>query len=157
VEGTPSRIDLHTSGGGIRFRGRTSGFDVKTSGGSITVDGARLTSGEHRARTSGGSVRVCLAPESSVEISARTSAGSITIDLPGAEGERLGSRISPRYQGRFNGRGASLEVATAAGSITVGLMAPAPGTAAGAPGGPESGAPEAPKPTGEPDAREDAA
>jgi hypothetical protein len=141
VDGTPERIHLHTSGGSVRFEGQTQGFDVKTSGGSIHIAGARLTAGEHNAKTAGGSVRVELTPESSVEISAKTSAGSINVDLPGAQGERTGSRISPRYHGRYNGAGAVLNLATAAGSVSLGL----------------AGAPAAPGDPGTPDTERDAA
>ncbi len=121
VNGTPARLDLHTSGGSIRFDGTTEAFDVKTSGGSVHIEGARLASGEHSAKTNGGSVRIGLAPEASVEIEAKTSAGSLTVDLPGVEGERSGSRVSPRYHGRYNGGAARLHVSTAAGSVTIGL------------------------------------
>lgn len=124
VEGRPAAVDLHTSGGGITFRGSTRGLQARTSGGSITIDGARLTSGEHRLKTAGGSVRIRLAPESSVDLSAQTSAGHISVDLPGVQGEQSGPRISPRYRGRYNGAGARLEVSTAAGSVNVGLAEP---------------------------------
>jgi hypothetical protein len=121
VDGTPSRIDLHTSGGSVSFEGRTEAFDVKTSGGSVRIDGAHLTTGEHSAKTSGGSVRIGLTRESSVTVSAKTSAGGVSVDLPGAEGERGGSKVSPRYQGTYNGGAAQLNAATAAGSVNIGL------------------------------------
>jgi len=121
VDGTVDRIDLHTSGGSIKFEGRTGAFDVKTSGGSIHIDGAELTMGEHTAKTSGGSVHISLARQSSVELEAKTSAGSMAINLPGAEGERSGGRISPRYHGRYNGDGAKLKVSTAAGAVHIDL------------------------------------
>jgi hypothetical protein len=121
VDGTPERIELHTSGGSITFEGRTQAIDVKTSGGSIKIDGADLRSGEHTAKTSGGGVRIGLTSESSVEIEAKTSAGHVNVDLPGAEGERSGSRVSPRYHGRYNGGAARLNVGTAAGGISIGL------------------------------------
>lgn len=153
VDGTPAKIDLHTSGGSIKFEGRTEAIQVKTSGGSIDIDGAHLTAGEHEAKTSGGSVRIRLARASSVEVEAKTSAGTIAVELPGAEGERTGSRISPRYRGRYNGGAARLHVATAAGSVTLGLgddekggaSEPAPAPATAPPPSPapaaESGAP----------------
>ncbi|HEX2033537.1 MAG TPA: DUF4097 family beta strand repeat-containing protein [Chloroflexota bacterium] len=124
VEGHPARIELHTSGGSIEFQGRTAAVDVKTSGGSIKINGARLRDGEHRARTAGGSIRFQLDRESSVQLAAQTSAGHIAVDLPGAEGQQSGSRISPRYQGRFNGTAARLDLTTSAGSINVGLAEP---------------------------------
>ena len=122
VDGTPARIDLHTSGGSIAFEGRTEAFDVKTSGGSVKIEGARLVGGEHHAKTSGGSVRVLLTRDSSVELEAKTSAGSMNVELPGAEGERSGSKVSPKYHGRYNGGSAKLSVTTAAGQVYVGLL-----------------------------------
>ena len=121
VNGTVDRVDLHTSGGSIKFEGRTGAFDVKTSGGSIHIDGAELKAGEHSAQTSGGSVHISLARQSSVELDAKTSAGNLTINLPGAEGERSGGRISPRYHGRYNGDGAKLSVSTSAGAVHIEL------------------------------------
>ncbi|HEU5317748.1 MAG TPA: DUF4097 family beta strand repeat-containing protein [Chloroflexota bacterium] len=121
VDGTPSRIELHTSGGSINFEGRTEAFDVKTSGGSVRIDGACLTTGEHNAKTSGGKVSIGLTRDSSVAINAKTSAGSVAVDLPGAEGERGGSKISPRYTGRYNGGAATLNASTAAGSVSINL------------------------------------
>ena len=122
VDGTPGRIDLHTSGGSITFEGTTEAFDVKTSGGSIKLDGARLVTGEHSAKTSGGSVRILLTRDSSIEVDAKTSAGSLNVDLPGAEGERGGSKVSPKYHGQYNGGAAKLRVSTAAGQVSVGLV-----------------------------------
>jgi len=121
VDGTLARIDLHTSGGSVTFDGSTEAFDVKTSGGSVRIEGARLMTGEHIAKTSGGSVRILLARESSVELEVKTSAGSLSVELPGAEGERTGSRVSPKYHGRYNGGAAKLSVSTAAGQVSVGL------------------------------------
>jgi hypothetical protein len=126
VEGTPRSVSLKTAGGGIRFSGRTEAVEAKTSGGSIDLQGVRLTSGDHQIKTSGGSIRLGLAPDSSVAIAARTSAGSVRVDLPGAQGSQSGSRISPRYTGTFNGEGARLDVATAGGSVDVGLVSGAP-------------------------------
>ncbi|HET7770271.1 MAG TPA: DUF4097 family beta strand repeat-containing protein [Chloroflexota bacterium] len=122
VDGTPGRIDLHTSGGSITFEGRTEAFDVKTSGGSVKIEGARLVTGEHSAKTSGGSVRVLLTRDSSVAVEAKTSAGSMNVDLPGAEGERSGSKVSPRYSGKYGGGAARLSLSTAAGQVSVGLL-----------------------------------
>ena len=122
VDGTPGRIDLHTSGGSITFEGSTEAFDVKTSGGSVKIEGARLVTGEHSAKTSGGSVKVLLARDSSVELSAKTSAGNLSVELPGAEGERSGGKISPKYHGRYNGGAATLSVSTAAGQVSVGVL-----------------------------------
>jgi hypothetical protein len=121
VGGTPSRIDLKTAGGSIRFEGLTEGFDVKTSGGSIHLSGVRLTSGDHSAKTSGGSVHIELTRDSSVEISAKTSAGGINVNLPGAEGEQSGSRVSRKYHGQYRGSGARLDLSTAAGSVSLHL------------------------------------
>lgn len=123
VDGRPSRATMHTAGGGIQFRGATNAFEAKTAGGSITIDGARLTSGDHRAATAGGSVRVTLTPDSSVAIRARTTGGNINVDLPGAKGEMSGSRISPKYDGEFNGGAARLSLSTVGGSVSVGLAA----------------------------------
>ena len=122
VDGTPGRIDLHTSGGSVTFEGRTEAFDVKTSGGSVKIEGARLVTGEHTAKTSGGSVRVLLTRDSSVALEAKTSAGSLNVELPGATGERSGSRVSPKYSGTYNGGAATLNVSTAAGQVSVGLL-----------------------------------
>jgi hypothetical protein len=122
VDGTPGRIDLHTSGGSITFEGRTEAFNVKTSGGSVRIEGAHLVSGEHSAKTSGGSVRVLLTRDSSVAVEAKTSAGNVHVDLPGAEGERSGSRVSPKYSGKYNGGAATLTLGTAAGQVSVGLL-----------------------------------
>jgi SHOCT-like domain/Toastrack DUF4097 len=122
VVGHPASVDLHTSGGGVHFRGQTQALQAVTSGGSVTLDGVRLTSGEHRAKTSGGSIRVRLTRDSSVDLSAQTSAGRLSIELPGSEGEESGPRMSPRYRGTYNGGAARLELGTAAGSIHVGLV-----------------------------------
>ncbi len=121
VEGQPAQANLKTAGGGIHFRGLTGAFVAETAGGSITIDGARLLAGEHRARTAGGSIRVHLTPDSSVAIDASTTAGNISVDLPGVQGQFSGSRLSPKYQGTYNGGSASLELRTVGGSITVGL------------------------------------
>jgi len=121
VDGSPDRLDLHTSGGGIDFKGQTGALQAKTSGGSITLDGVRLTGGEHRVKTAGGSVRVRLTADSSVDVSAQTSAGHLSIDLPGIEGEQSGPRMSPRYRGKYNGGSAKLDLSTAAGSVSIGL------------------------------------
>ena len=121
VVGTPRTLEAHTAGGSVRFKGETGALDAKTAGGSINVDGVRLTSGAHRAKTAGGSVNVRLTRDSSVAIEAATSAGHINVDLPGAQGEHSGSRIAPRYQGQYNGSGASLELRTVGGSINVSL------------------------------------
>ena len=123
VDGTPGRIELHTSGGSISFEGSTEAFDVKTSGGSVKIEGARLLTGEHSAKTSGGNVRILLTRDSSVELSAKTSAGGLSVDLPGAEGERGGSKVSPKYHGRYGGGAAKLNLSTAAGQVSVGLVA----------------------------------
>ena len=139
VQGRPAGLDLHTSGGGISFKGQTESLQAKTSGGSITLDGVRLTGGEHRVKTAGGSVRVRLTVDSSVDVSAQTSAGHLSVDLPGIEGEQSGPRMSPRYRGKYNGGNARLDLSTAAGSVSVGLVeAKAPEAKA-----PEAKAPEA--------------
>jgi hypothetical protein len=122
VEGRPAGVDLHTSGGGISFKGQTESLQAKTSGGSISLDGVRLTEGEHRAKTAGGSVRVRLTADSSVDVSAQTSAGHLSVDLPGIQGEQSGPRMSPRYRGKYNGGAAKLDLGTAAGSVSVGLV-----------------------------------
>ena len=121
VDGTPERIELHTSGGSITFEGRTQAIDVKTSGGSIKIEGADLRTGEHSVKTSGGGVKIALTPESSVEVEAKTSAGHVSVDLPGAQGERSGSKVSPRYRGRYNGGAAQLHVSTSAGGVSISL------------------------------------
>ena len=131
VSGTPSAVTLHTAGGSIRFRGHTKSLDARTAGGSISIEGARLTSGEHRAKTAGGSIRVLLTPDSSVELNAGTSAGSLNVDLPGAAGQYGGSRISPRYHGKYHGGTARLEIRTVGGSVHVGLSAAAEQPSAG--------------------------
>lgn len=122
VDGNPVSLDLHTSGGGIDFKGQTGSLQAKTSGGSVSLDGVRLTGGEHRVKTAGGSVRVRLTADSSVDVSAQTSAGHLSIDLPGIEGEQSGPRMSPRYRGKYNGGNARLDLSTAAGSVSIGLV-----------------------------------
>jgi DUF4097 and DUF4098 domain-containing protein YvlB len=89
----------------------------------VKIEGARLVTGEHSAKTSGGSVRILLTRDSSVELNAKTSAGSLSVDLPGAEGEQSGSKVSPKYHGRYGGGEAKLHVSTAAGQVSVGLVA----------------------------------
>jgi hypothetical protein len=72
------RLDVDTSGGGIRVHGeRTASVDADTSGGSIAVDsGTDLT-----LDTSGGGIRVGQALGS---LDADTSGGSITVEYVGA-------------------------------------------------------------------------
>jgi DUF4097 and DUF4098 domain-containing protein YvlB len=77
-------------------------------------------------------VNVRLTRDSSVAIEAATSAGHINVDLPGAQGELRGSRVAPRYQGQYNGRGATLELRTVGGSINVSLAQDAQETATAA-------------------------
>ena len=147
-------MDLNTSGGGIHFKGQTEAFQARTSGGSISLDGVRLVSGEHRAKTAGGSIKVRLTADSSVDVSAQTSAGHLSIDLPGIKGEQSGPRMSPRYRGTYNSGAARLDLSTAAGSISVGLSdepgegAPSPSPSASADPTPEP----SPEPSPEPDA-----
>jgi SHS2 domain-containing protein len=72
------RLDVDTSGGGIRVHGeRTASVDADTSGGSIAIDsGTDLT-----LDTSGGGIRVGQALGS---LDADTSGGSITVEYVGA-------------------------------------------------------------------------
>ena len=143
VSGQPTRAELRTSGGSIRFAGqgrmesfqaRTSGgsirfsgltesFEAQTSGGSIRIEGAHLTSGTHQVRTAGGSITALLAAESSVQIDARASAGGITVDLPGVSGSlEKPTPANRRYRGTLGDGAATLDLRTAAGSITIAAL-----------------------------------
>jgi len=111
------RIEARTTNGGIGISSVSGSVNAHTTNGGIKVELNEVSPNESMSfTTTNGGIKVCLPQTIKADISARTTNGGIHTDLPL---EVKGSFNSRNIRGKINGGGASIELHTTNGGISI--------------------------------------
>ncbi len=128
-------VDLRTVNGGVRLTGLEGEIRAKTTNGGVTGKALRATTldasvtnggvdielataptgGTFELEATNGGVALALPAESKADVNARCTNGGITVS--GLELELQGEQTRKRVQGRLNGGGARVSLATTNGGV----------------------------------------
>ena len=110
------RVIARTTNGGITATGMSGGVEARSVNGGVRVQFASLGTESVELRTVNGGVRVALPPAAKATVSASWVNGGI--NLSGLQFE-VREQARRHFEGRLNGGGANVEVATVNGGITL--------------------------------------
>jgi hypothetical protein len=117
ITGIDGRVITRTTNGGILATQIGGGIEARSVNGGVRVQFASTGSGPAELRTVNGGVHVALPPTAKATVSATWVNGGINLmGLPFDVQEQA----KRRFEGRLNGGGAKVEVATVNGGITIG-------------------------------------
>lgn len=117
VSGMDGRVIARTTNGGIRATGIAGSLEARSVNGGVRVQFASTDNGPSELRTVNGGVRVALPETAKATVSASWVNGGI--NLSGLQFE-VTEQARRRFEGRLNGGGPTIEVATVNGGITLG-------------------------------------
>ena len=117
VKGMDGRVIARTTNGGVTATGMGGAVEARSVNGGVRVQFTSLGAGSVELRTVNGGVRVALPETAKATVSASWVNGGI--NLSGLPFE-VREQARRRFEGRLNGGGATIEVATVNGGITLG-------------------------------------
>lgn len=117
VTGMDGRVIARTTNGGIVATDLSGSVEARSVNGGVRVQFASVGSGSSELRTVNGGVRIALPETAKASLSASWVNGGL--NLSGLQFE-VTEQSRRRFEGRMNGGGPSVEVATVNGGITVG-------------------------------------
>jgi hypothetical protein len=117
VTGMDGRVIARTTNGGIVATALSGTVEARSVNGGVRVQFASVGEGSSELRTVNGGVRVALPPTAKATLSATWVNGGI--NFSGLQFE-VTEQARRRFEGRLNGGGSMVEVATVNGGITLG-------------------------------------
>ena len=118
VTGIAGNVVARTTNGGVTARGLTGGVEARTTNGAVRIDVASVGKAPISAHTTNGLVVLGLPEDARADVSASWTNGGVNV-APELKLE-VTERSRRRFEGRMNGGGTPIELATTNGGIRLG-------------------------------------
>jgi hypothetical protein len=110
------KVDAHTTNGGVTGRALTGGVDASVTNGGVNIDVASVGADRISLKATNGGVTLTLPEDAKADVTATCTNGGINVSGVRLEVSEQSRR---RVEGRMNGGGTPIELATTNGGVRI--------------------------------------